>query len=375
MQDSQTDRLKQDIEQTREGLSETITALEEKFSPAQVREVVGAELQQVEDRVRTVLSDQLTSAKAAVHEEVAEAKTLLREGMRDAERLIKTGLTEARESVSKGLGEAKESVKQDLKDAMNGASESIRAATLGRVENFATAAGDKMNDARDTLFDTISNNPIPATVTGIGIMWLLMNRSRSASSGPRRYAARNGVSVGEVGSAVGRAAKQAGGAVTEGLTGARNLAGDALEGASGVVTSLAHSATETAGQAAHSVGEGASALADNARKSAKRVEQTVQRTMQARPLAVGAAVLAVGTMVGCLLPRTEAENQLMGETRDGLLHRAEDAMHEASGSVTELVEQTLQGESGETRGATVCTRRAAPRPDAARPWVGRSRQR
>jgi hypothetical protein len=55
-------------------------------------------------------------------------------------------------------------------------------------------------------------------------------------------------------------------------------------------------------------------------------------------------------MVGCLLPRTEAENQLMGETRDGLLHRAEDALHDASGSVTDLVEQTLQGESGETRG-------------------------
>jgi hypothetical protein len=272
--------------------------------------------------------------------------------MRDAERLIKTGLTEAKESLTIGLGQAKESVKQELKDAMNGASESIRASTLGRVENFATAVGDKMNDARDTLFDTISNNPIPATVTGIGLMWLLMNRSRSASNRARGYTNGNGHSVGDVGSAVGRVAQQAGGAVTQGLHGAQSLAGDALEGASDMVTTLAHSASEGAGQAAHKVSEGASALAENARESAKRVEQTVQRTMQDRPLAVGAAVLAVGTMVGCLLPRTETENHLMGDTRDSFMHRAEDAIHDAAGSVTELAEKTLQGETdGGRRGS------------------------
>jgi len=344
-EESPTERLKQDIEHTREEMSETIAALEEKLSPSQVRDVVGAELQQVEDRVRKVLGEQLTNAKAAVHEEVAEAKTLLREGMRDAERLIKTGLTEARESLTTGLGEAKESAKQELKDAINGASESVRAATLGRVENLATAVGDKMNDARDTLFDTIYNNPIPAAVTGMGVLWLLMNRSRAASDRSRGYPTGNGGSVEQIGAAVGRAAQQAGGAVTQGLHGAQSLAGDAFEGASGVVTSIAQSATAGVGQAAHTVSEGAGALADNALQGAKRVEQTVQRTMQDRPLAVGAAVLAVGTMVGCLLPHTQAEDQLMGETRDSLLYRAGDAVHEAAGSVTELAEKTLQGET------------------------------
>lgn len=339
-----TVRLKQDIEHTRDDLSETISALEDKFSPSQIREVVGAELQQVEDRVRTVLDEQLTNAKAAVHEEVGEAKALLREGMRDAERLVKTGLSDARESLTIGLSEAKESVKQELKDAMKGASESIRAATLGKVENFATAVGDKMNDARDTLFDTIYRNPLPATVTGVGLLWLLMNRSKAASE--RSHHGRNADGIGQVGAAVGRAAQQASGAIAQGLHGARTAAGDALDSASGAVTSVAQSATEGAGQAVQTVSEGATALAENARHGAKRVEQTVQRTLHERPLAVGAAALAVGTMVACLLPHTEAEDQLMGGTRDRLMYRAGDAVHEVAGSVTELAEKALPADEG-----------------------------
>ena len=202
-----------------------------------------------------------------------------------------------------------------------------------------------MNDARDTLFDTIYRNPLPATVTGVGLMWLLMNRSRAASE--RRYNGSNaGGGIGQVGTAVGRAAQQASGAVAQGLHGARSAAGDALDNASDVVTSVAQSATEGAGQAVQTVSEGASALAENARHGAKRVEQTVQRTIHDRPLAVGAAALAVGTMVACLLPHTEAEDQLMGGTRDRLLYRAGDAVHEAAGSVTELAEKALPGDKG-----------------------------
>ena len=202
-----------------------------------------------------------------------------------------------------------------------------------------------MNDARDTLFDTIYNNPLPATVTGVGLLWLLMNRSRAASE--RRYGGSNaGAGIGQVGTAVGRAAEQASGAVAQGLHGARSAAGDALDSASGVVTSVAQSATEGAGQAVQTVSQGASALAENARQGAKRVEQTVQRTLHDRPLAVGAGALAVGTMVACLLPHTEAEDQLMGGTATVSCTKQDDAVHEAAGSVTELTEKALPGDKG-----------------------------
>jgi len=70
------------------------------------------------------------------------------------------------------------------------------------------------------------------------------------------------------------------------------------------------------------------------------VEQTVQRALHDRPLAVGAAALAIGTMVGCALPSTKAENELMGETRDDVFTRAGGAVHEAAASVAKMSETT-----------------------------------
>jgi len=337
-----TERIKHEIEHTRSELSDTVAALEDKLAPSQVREAVSAELQLVEDRVRDVLGDQLAQAKALVQAEVAEAKQFLREGMTDAERMIRTG-----------LGDAKESVRNELKDAMTVARESVRAATLGRVETFATTLGDSMNDARDTLLDTVYKNPLPATLAGVGLAWLLMNRSKSARrshSGnggnghspdyrSHEIGGQLGRAVGNVGAAVGNAAHQATGAVADGIQGATDAAGNVLEGASGMLTSAAQAASDGVQHAAHTAKDGASALASSAQQSAKRVEEIFQRQLRERPLAVGAAALAIGTMVGCSLPHTHAEDELMGETRDNLLYRAGDAVHDAAASVANLSEK------------------------------------
>jgi hypothetical protein len=208
-----------------------------------------------------------------------EAKEFLRTGLTDAERMIRAGLSDARESVRK-----------DVKDALTGARDSIRAATLGKVETLATNLGDSMNDVRDTLLDTLYKNPLPATLTGVGLAWLLMNRSRSASA--RRIHPANGgigTAVGNVGAAVGRAADKATGALAEGVQGATDAAGNALDSASGMVTAFAQTAGEGAQYAAHTARDGATALASSAQQSAKRVEQIVQRQLRERPLAVGAA--------------------------------------------------------------------------------------
>lgn len=326
------ERLKHDIEHTKEGLSETLSALEEKLSPSQIREVVGAEIEQVEQRVRVVLSEQLDHAKALVQAEVGEAKSALQDGLRDAERMIRTG-----------LADAKESVKSEITDAVTGVKESVRAATLGRVETFATKLGDTMNDARDTLLDTLYNNPLPTAVTGVGLVWLLMNRSRSAGHRSRQNGSND--SVGH-GTSVGQVAQRATGAVAHGVQNATDAAGEALGSASDVVTSMAQTATEGMQQAAHTVSDSARSLAGTAQDGARRVERTVQRALQDRPLAVGAAAIAIGTMVGCALPGTSAENELMGETRDEVLSRAGDAVNEAAASVEKMSHEASHPSGG-----------------------------
>jgi len=62
--DPSTERLKQDIEHTREDLSETVAALEERLSPSQLRAAIREEVHEVEQKVRTVLGEQMSDAKA-----------------------------------------------------------------------------------------------------------------------------------------------------------------------------------------------------------------------------------------------------------------------------------------------------------------------
>lgn len=380
-EDPSTSRLKQDIEETREGLSETVAILEERLSPSQLRATLREEVQEVEEKVRSVLSEQMSDAKSLVQTELREAKEAISSSMADAERMVRSGLRDA-----------KETVKDELKDAVTKAKDSLRAATVGRVETFATQVGDKMNDARDSLLDTIYNNPLPATLAGVGIAWLLMNRSRSASTrgyagnGMSPYGSRQrsgvGETVGQGGAALGQATQRAGGAVAQGVQGVTDTAGELLDSASGMASNLAHTAAEGVSQAARTVSEGASTLADRAQSSAKRVERTFERQLRERPLAVGAAAVAFGTAIGCALPRTSAEDELMGETRDKILSNAGDAVHEAAAAVG-LEGEERSAASGQTRqvesggpgaGADTTASRAATKQQPQRSEGGEGKQ-
>jgi hypothetical protein len=401
--DAEAERLRGGIEQTRAGMSATITALETRLNPGELRGRVGAELEHVEAKVRDVVREHLAEAKTLVKEELVEAKNLLRGEMNEAESKIKKGLTEARDTLKEdlrveldtveaklknGLAEARDTVKNELHVAFEGAKHTVRAATLGKVEDIATNLGDTMNDTRDTLVDTIRNNPLPAALTGLGLVWLLMNRSKSARSnsgihtsfdsygspgggaygggGRTRGGALDGArhALDQVGSAVGGAAHRASetaghlahdasSAATEAMHQASDAAGTAVHGASEFVGRVASQTADAAGAAAHGVGEASTQLAHRAgdaaayvaggaRSQARRVEQGLHSTLHESPLALGAAALAVGAAVGFSLPRTQVEDQLMGETRDTAIHRAEGVAHDAAVAIGHLGEKTAE---------------------------------
>jgi hypothetical protein len=394
-----TERLREGIEQTRAGMSATITALETRL-PDELRGRVGLELEHVEAKVRDVVREHLAEAKTLVKEELAEAKTALRVTMDEAESKIKKGLTEGRDAVKKdlraeidgveaklktGLAEARDTVKKDLHQAFQGAKHTVRAATLGKVEDLATNLGDAMNDTRDTLVDTIRNNPLPAVLTGVGLAWLLMNRSKSARSNGGPYASTDryghasnaGVNRGDggaidgarraidkVGSAIGDAAHRASetaghlvhdasGAARGAMHQASTAAGAAIQGTSSIVDrvatqtsgaagALVHGAGDASSQLAHRAGEAAVHAAQGARAQARRVEQGLHSTLQDSPLALAAVALSVGAAVGFSLPRSRAEDKLMGEARDMMMGQAEGIAHDAAAAIGQLSEKTAE---------------------------------
>ena len=410
---TETARMVREIEKTRADMSGTIAALESRLRPSEIRGTVDTEIHHVEEKVREVVREHLAEAKSLVKEELAEAKDLLRAEMTEAETKLRRGLSDLRDTVKKdlseeldtveakvrkGVSDAKETAKSEIKEALTGAKKSARAATLGRVETLATTIGDTMNDTRETLVDTIRNNPIPAAIAGIGLAWLFMNRSsaakqsRNASSGSAPSSSPNGIKVafrnveqtaGHMVESVGHAlhgatdaagnvlhgatdaagnafhgATDAAGAAVQGVSdaamsalhsasdaagsaaqGASNLAGRVATQASSAATSLVHGARDASSSLAHNASDAASYLATGAQSQARRVEQGFTSALHDNPLAVGAAVVAIGAVIGYSLPRTNVEDSLMGDARDEMFRRAEEATGNVGGVVGQLAEK------------------------------------
>jgi hypothetical protein len=207
-----------------------------------------------------------------------------------------------------------------------------------------------------------------------------MNRSKSASrrryegpdfggyDGPHRsgagrstHAARDvasrvagevGETVGNARDALGRAAHQATDAAGQALHQASNTASAAFHEASDMASGVAHRTAETASALVHGAGETASHLAHQAsdvagtvatgaRRSAHRAEEGLHRTIHDNPMAVGAAAVAIGAIVGFSLPRTKAEDSLMGSARDQVVRQAGEAAETAAGAIARVTEQTV----------------------------------
>jgi hypothetical protein len=416
--------IREGIEHTRTEMSATLTALEDRLSPGVLGDKANAELDHLEARVKSAVKEGIEEAKAAAavtvkegldHAKEAVAATL-KEGIDHAKEAVavtvKEGVQEAKEAVTHGLKEARETVKKDVQDAFHHTQHTVREATLGRVEDLATKAGDVMNDTRETLVETIRQNPIPAALAGIGIAWLFMNRSSASrrrstsmngsSNGYNPYrgmgydpvggsaassalasaqhavsttagnvahrigsvAGQVGAAIGHAGEVVGGAAHDAGnaamGAIGTGADAVTHLAHDAqaaaerlVHGASDATTGLAHGAADAAGQLAHRAEEMAGSVAGTAREQASRVEGGVASAWDANPLAFGAAALVAGAALGYALPRTKKEDQLMGDVRDRVVHEAAHMATEAVHSLQHVAEDAGKAAKDAVKTASV----------------------
>jgi ElaB/YqjD/DUF883 family membrane-anchored ribosome-binding protein len=201
-------------------------------------------------------------------------------------------------------------------------------------------------------------HPLPATVIGLGVGWLLLENARSGrragtyagtpaeeSRGHARgrYGTYPGTpaeaeeSIG--GGSAGEVAGRAGGRVTETAEAVKERAGRAAETvkdqasrAAGAVreqaTHAASAVREQTAQAAGAVRDQASRVRAQARHTARRASGEFDRLLHEQPLAVGLGAMAVGVLAGLLLPATRREDEVMGELRDRKLDRAREAARE-----------------------------------------------
>ena len=247
--------------------------------------------------------------------------------------------------------QAKDSVRETATGMVEQAKETVRDATIGKAEQMVSDVGETARGTGSSIIETIRRNPVPAALAAAGIGWLWMNRAHGASGQNGSYRTDYGSSAYPRTSAYGTASPAYGAtgssyqtvrvgdtsgagpqdAVRQTVSQVQDKAGQLTDQAQSSVSDLADKAQSGVSQIADSAQSGVSTLVGGTQQQAQRAQGQLQQMLQETPLAVGGIALALGAAVGLAIPETPPENQLMGDARDTLMHKAQetaqDTMH------------------------------------------------
>ena len=251
------------------------------------------------------------------------------------------------------------------------------------------------------LGDDVRRNPLPVTLIGAGIGWLMMTNGRShlrygsgdgervvagmTEAGHQREAEHRATehkanrprgslaifgrksaralstwsdSAADSTRAVSESAKTASSAVADAGRQARGWVSDMAGRAASTVPS-AEDANSAYRSAANAASDTAHRLGDSATQLGRNARSLVQFCAE-QPLVVAGLGLALGTVLGASLPSSETENQMLGPTSDAL----KDTVKERASAVYDKARSVAQdaveaaGQSAERAGLTDS---AAPR--------------
>jgi hypothetical protein len=223
-------------------------------------------------------------------------------------------------------------------------------------------AGGDTSRALANLRAQIRDNPLPLTLVGTGLAWLMLGHGAAAEERPSRH---NGDA---------RAGEPWDRTMATGVAGPDGDGGDGsmlgkissgMSSAAGMAGSAAGSAADMAGSAAEMAGSGYDAAAgaigsarDNlARAGASasstigsmgaRAQRSAQDMFDREPLSLAAIGLAVGTVIGALLPSTEIEDEQLGPYRDKLGDKAQDMLNQGIEGAKEVAAESYEAAKGE----------------------------
>ncbi len=181
------------------------------------------------------------------------------------------------------------------------------------------------------LWQVVREHPMPSAVVGLGLGVESSRQEDKSFDG--RYRGGKPSYAGAAGSEDGpgllSTAKEkvmnAAGSAKDALSTATEKVGDAAGWTQEHASELGHQVADKASSLGHQALDKASGLRDQAKRQVRRARLGFWQTLEENPLMVGAAVLAVGVVAGLMLPSTDKEDELMGETRDRLLDDVKEA--------------------------------------------------
>lgn len=158
------------------------------------------------------------------------------------------------------------------------------------------------------LGDTVKHNPIPVTLMGISMAWLMLAGARDGhptrSWGTADHAQRR---------------------MGEAVSSATDTAGQMVQGVRERVDETGTRMRNMAYSAQERVGETAGAMRAQVRSQAARARETFDSLRHESPWILGVLGFALGAALGAGLPPTRREDELMGQVRDEYVQQAREA--------------------------------------------------
>jgi vacuolar-type H+-ATPase subunit H len=216
------------------------------------------------------------------------------------------------------------------------------------------------------LGKTVSENPLPATLLGVSLAWLMLGprplhgngagktgemhepHYATATSGGlqrianardeagewyseftddagRTYRAKSDELGRRIGDFVDETGRSFAGFMDEAgtrVTDFRDEAGNLLDEASGWAATTWHDLTSAGSRSAHELTESAKQMGKDVQSNAARLGRDAVLMLEEQPLVMGALAFAAGAALGAVLPRTEQEDRMIGEASDQVRREA-----------------------------------------------------
>jgi hypothetical protein len=278
----------------------------------------------------TILTEDIEQTRAEMSETIDAIQDRL-----DPERLTNQAVGAATEVTVQARDAAKDvakyaidEAKQAVRELADQATTAVRRSTIERVEHMAVNTRDSAQGAGTDLWSLVQHNPIPAALAGIGLGWLWMKRSSAAPTGYGRS---------DYGYAGYNAGYSPGGPMTGMTDTAQQLASGAQQRATQVVDQTQQMASSIAGRAENTAGQ------------MQDTTMSIAEGISANPIALGALGLALGAAAALILPETEQEDQLLGETRDRVMDRVQNAAGQTAEKVQRVAAEARQSAMREAK--------------------------
>jgi hypothetical protein len=289
--EADTKRIRDEIENTRGEMSETIDAIQEKLKPGNI-------VANATERVKSATTERVRDMADTASQAAEQAMDYGRE---TADSVVGTARQNPIPLALLGLGAAWWLASRSKSSSSVGRNRDDRG--YGReYGGHSTARVRALDEQGAGVIERLRRNPVPAALAGAGLTWLAFSSGERSGKRPRygrsdeaRYIGGNRASEGPL---------------------------SELSDAAGAVSQVTSRTREYAADAADSV-----------RRVARQRKNQLQRTMEQNPLLVGASALILGAAVGLAVPESDTENEWMGDARDNVVDRARDIARGAANKV------------------------------------------